>query len=231
MQVIKTINEPSDVYILGDFYSEAKGGFGVKDDYSGTTISNGVFEKDLLCAGFIYIYTREELIVELERFGYSGEWDSDSDYAMVIHGYQGTIELEVTNSNGVQLEFNYKPDEYVWDMLNTKRYDYDTKLILSPGTIIPSTCSIQDALSLPSLPINNQRPVERVPLTRVNLPVLSYCAIPQEITDGGTFLNEYQPGCYVTYVFNAEDNTELNDWLHNTYPELSGTEFLIDIDY
>ncbi len=65
-------------------------------------------------------------------------------------------------------------------------------------------------------------------LQEINKKVLSYCVIPKELSQDAWF-SDYMNGCYVNYSLGTE--SELDDWIAKTYPELIGIEFLIEIDY
>lgn len=69
-------------------------------------------------------------------------------------------------------------------------------------------------------------------LEEITKKVLSYCEIPQEITDE-SWISQYQNGCYVIYSLEKDNSNygELEKWIASNYPELIGTEFLIDLDY
>lgn len=60
--------------------------------------------------------------------------------------------------------------------------------------------------------------------------VISYCAIPQELTEKEWF-SKYQNGCFVEVHIDDEDSP-INTWFKENYPELINEEsFLIEIDY
>lgn len=60
--------------------------------------------------------------------------------------------------------------------------------------------------------------------------VISYCDIPQAITDGH-YLSDYQPDCYVEYSLGYEGEDPVDDWIMGAWPELVGHTFYIHIDY
>jgi hypothetical protein len=57
--------------------------------------------------------------------------------------------------------------------------------------------------------------------------VLSYCDIPEEIDKD--ILDE--AGCDVYVEYTADEDSELDNWILENYPELEGIKFLIHIDY
>lgn len=70
-------------------------------------------------------------------------------------------------------------------------------------------------------------------LKELNLKVLSYCDIPEKIGYNHPVLMEFSSGVFVPWNL-SEDNSmddDLDKWLRLAYPELIGTDFLIDIDY
>lgn len=74
-------------------------------------------------------------------------------------------------------------------------------------------------------------------LETLNIKVVSYCEIPDEITERH-HISEYMCGCYVPYTITSkeeqkkfDDDFELENWIINEYPELEGQNILIDIDY
>ena len=60
--------------------------------------------------------------------------------------------------------------------------------------------------------------------------VISYCDIPQEITDKH-WIYEYPTACYIKYTVDTKNPDNLDKWLMENYPELIGHTFLIEIDY
>lgn len=74
-------------------------------------------------------------------------------------------------------------------------------------------------------------------LTQINLPVLSYCEIPQELTEDDA-ISHNQPDSYVIHPVTSKeeqekytDNFEITNWIIENYPELEGKDVLIHIDY
>ena len=64
--------------------------------------------------------------------------------------------------------------------------------------------------------------------------IISYCDLPEEMTqDAG--LEEHRCDSYVPYSLSEYDpqytECKLDGWLRENYPELIGTNFLINIDY
>ena len=67
-------------------------------------------------------------------------------------------------------------------------------------------------------------------LKQITGKVVSYCEIPEEITEGH-WISEYMNGCFVQ-VHLEDDDDALSNWLKETYPELIDEEaFYIEIDY
>lgn len=69
-------------------------------------------------------------------------------------------------------------------------------------------------------------------LTEITTKVVSYCDIPQELSQGKWYFEE--AGCDTYIDFHLQEDTKWDNvdfWLAKTYPELVGTEFLIHIDY
>ena len=60
--------------------------------------------------------------------------------------------------------------------------------------------------------------------------VISYCDIPQEITDKH-WISEISPDVYQGYTINLDNPNNLDKWFMENYPELIGHTFLIEIDY
>ena len=60
--------------------------------------------------------------------------------------------------------------------------------------------------------------------------VISYCDIPQEITDKH-WISEICPDVYQGYTINLDNPDNLDKWFMENYPELIGHTFLIEIDY
>lgn len=67
--------------------------------------------------------------------------------------------------------------------------------------------------------------------------VLSYCEIPQEITQDH-WISENNPDSYIELSItprpeqiNYDDKFEIENWIIDNYPELEGKTILIHIDY
>ena len=82
----------------------------------------------------------------------------------------------------------------------------------------------------------NFEEIEETPLNMVSIAgkVVSYCEIPEELTEGH-WLRDYYPDSYVQ-VDVQEDDTEamdeVSEWIVNKYPELKEEKFFfIHIDY
>ena len=69
-------------------------------------------------------------------------------------------------------------------------------------------------------------------LERINKLVVSYCEIPQELTEGH-WINENSCDSYVEVHLEDEGNRDdLDNWLIENYPELLEEEsFFIHLDY
>lgn len=75
----------------------------------------------------------------------------------------------------------------------------------------------------------------------INLPVVSYCEIPEDLCNTSIQITEASWNSYIKYLITKlEDrkkyhhsyNWSLDDWLLESYPELKpGEELLIHIDY
>ena len=75
-------------------------------------------------------------------------------------------------------------------------------------------------------------------LEEIKYKVVSYCDIPEEITQD-SYLQECSCDCYMVQKLPNQIEldhakytlTNLDKWLIKTYPELIGNEFMIHIDY
>jgi len=72
----------------------------------------------------------------------------------------------------------------------------------------------------------------------LNVFVISYCDIPEEIIDTHPALKEVSCGVYYPlYVLSKKkkkkysDDFTLTNWIIENFPELEGKSILIDIDY
>ena len=70
------------------------------------------------------------------------------------------------------------------------------------------------------------------------VPVISYCDIPEEITENNIILSEVSCDVYVKInIISKKDqlkydsNFDLENWIIETYPEVEGKEVLIHVDY
>ena len=77
----------------------------------------------------------------------------------------------------------------------------------------------------------------KIKLETLTIQVVSYCGIPQSLTQGH-WMNDNQPDSYVKYKVSSkesqkgfDDDFRIDDWLIGQHPELSDKEILIHIDY
>ena len=70
-----------------------------------------------------------------------------------------------------------------------------------------------------------------------NWKVLSYCEIPEDLTEGH-YISENHCDSYVEYTVTPkteqhkyDDDFGIDNWIIDTYPELVGKTILIHIDY
>ena len=67
----------------------------------------------------------------------------------------------------------------------------------------------------------------------ISLPVISYCEIPQELTED-SWISENSPDSYVIYSMQELEHlrSPMDNWIWEEYPELRESErFFIHIDY
>lgn len=77
-------------------------------------------------------------------------------------------------------------------------------------------------------------------MKKINMKVVSYCEIPEKLTESH-WISENSCNCYVPYSLPKEAITKEEDgggqdsplsaWIRKEYPELAGTDFLIEMDY
>lgn len=72
----------------------------------------------------------------------------------------------------------------------------------------------------------------------LNIPVISYCEIPEDIRENHSVLSEASCDVYVKLnIISKEEQVkfnndfELENWIINNYPEVEGKEILIHMDY
>lgn len=68
--------------------------------------------------------------------------------------------------------------------------------------------------------------------------VVSYCEIPQDITEANYSVNEASCDSYIEYEVTSrdqqdefDDDFDMTNWIIDTYPELEGETIFIHIDY
>lgn len=75
-------------------------------------------------------------------------------------------------------------------------------------------------------------------LEELNIKVISYCEIPEDIRDNCSRLQETSCDSYIMYNVISkldqnkfDDDFEVENWIIENYPELEGKDILIHIDY
>ncbi len=68
--------------------------------------------------------------------------------------------------------------------------------------------------------------------------VISYCKLPEEISEKNSSINEASCDSYIKYKITSkndqdkyDDNFDLDNYIIEQFPELEGKEILIHIDY
>lgn len=68
-------------------------------------------------------------------------------------------------------------------------------------------------------------------LKTITKKVVSYCEIPEELTEGH-WISEYMNGCFVEVHLDDDEDDKLSMWLKEKYPELVDEDsFYIEMDY
>jgi len=75
-------------------------------------------------------------------------------------------------------------------------------------------------------------------LKEITRKVVSYCEIPQDITEANYSVNEASCDSYIELELISKgeqhkwgDNFDMTNWIIDTYPELEGEKIFIHIDY
>jgi hypothetical protein len=75
-------------------------------------------------------------------------------------------------------------------------------------------------------------------LHQIQRTVISYCELPEELSQNSSKLSEAGPDCYVEYRVTPQneqakysDNFDLDNYLIKEHPELEGRTILIHVDY
>ena len=132
MVIIKKIEVPQDVYIIGDWVKDFDESFKITDDESAFTLRNGDKTIWMNTSGFVYILTTEELIANKASFE---EGFADN---IVIKNFSGELNLKVINSdnNDIVTAENFDKDEYIYHQKWANSEDFDIDDIILD--IIPS---------------------------------------------------------------------------------------------
>lgn len=110
MVIIKKIEVPQDVYIIGDWIEGFKESFSITDDESSFALrNNGGKVIWLTTIGFVYILTLEELIANKASFE-EGFVDN-----FLVKNFVGELVLKVIDSDNNDLitAENFDKDEYI----------------------------------------------------------------------------------------------------------------------
>ena len=123
MVIIKKIEVPQDVYIIGDWVKDFVESFKITDDESAFVLKNGEKTIWMNTSGFVYILTTEELILNKSSFE---EGFADN---VVIKNFSGELILRMkdTDGNDILTEENYDREEYLMhqEWLNSSDEDDD----------------------------------------------------------------------------------------------------------
>lgn len=70
-------------------------------------------------------------------------------------------------------------------------------------------------------------------LKELNLKVVAYCEIPEEISGNNWYLQTFPCNCFIHWNLSTDSTSDnvVDTWLRTEYPELIGTDFLIEMDY
>jgi hypothetical protein len=75
-------------------------------------------------------------------------------------------------------------------------------------------------------------------VTQLNIKVISYCEIPEEISQKESIFESHYPDAYVKINVTSRENQKnfdddflLENWIIEKNPELEGEDILVHIDY
>ncbi len=147
MIILRTITEPTDVYIMGTSWNDDDPDFGITDDYASITVKSGKEETYLETIGFVYIRTKAELQADLRLLetALDSSGDEDEEYIMVLRDFAGDISLEVLNNKSeVLLERLDEDKDYLceYEEVQDTEGDYESYLCVFPPTSLDHTMSL-----------------------------------------------------------------------------------------
>lgn len=169
--LVKRVETPQTIYILGEYFDVPGTGFGITDDYSSCYVSNGIDERWLDTVGWVEVFTEEELVAAIPKIDPDGydpeeEWNQD---VLVLENFSGDIVLKLIAETacpehdievGDDILEGYDPHDYnkhhclytYKDELHRKdgsgacKVERDMRLDLPHGTFMPKTMSTQDVV-------------------------------------------------------------------------------------
>lgn len=122
MIVIKTFNIPTNVYIIGNWFKDLDATFGITDDYSTLTISNGRQKMYMETDGWVHILSEQEFNDNKHRLEYPGDCE-----AMILPNFVGDLSVSVIAEDGEDLLTEYDPEEYLMHQSFRQTNDKDVE--------------------------------------------------------------------------------------------------------
>jgi hypothetical protein len=146
MILIKTVETPQDIFILGAYVNGKQETFSITDDYATFKLTNGNKSYYVDTDGFVFILTRSELLEYKDLI----DENSYSQEGVLLKDFSGDMVLRMisTEGNDMLSAADFDPKEYVmYQRSNEEEYD-DIVLELSEGTNMGKLMNIGDLLEL-----------------------------------------------------------------------------------
>lgn len=117
MVILRKIDTPQDVFILGDLeINNVKDDFLITDDECGFTLASGDNTYGIGSFGGCIILTKEELIANLDNIDFDSYEDIFGDNSILLPDFSGEISLKVIMDNGQEVlnPENFDKTDYVY---------------------------------------------------------------------------------------------------------------------
>jgi hypothetical protein len=139
--VLKSITEPTDVYVLGCYVSGIKEVFKVDDDYTSFSITNGHNIDHLDTSGHVFILTREELEkIEKKDITFRGE---SNENILKLSNFCGDILLNVVSIKTHEAYDEFDIDDYILHQVPEDN-DWSILVVIPENTDINNTMFLSD---------------------------------------------------------------------------------------
>jgi hypothetical protein len=147
MVVIKKIDTPQDIYVVGINFTDYSSTFGITDDEHLLCVTNDKEKRYINTSGYVSILTKEEFIASKTKL-WEGDEENDNNEGFILKDFSGEFKVKVITQSGKDTLPTYDPKEYMmYQMERIEGDDVDDYVLEIPSGFKIETKTIQELYS------------------------------------------------------------------------------------